>query len=350
MEEISLKGKRVLIIGGTNKVLQLACKGFLKKGCAKVTILCLHKDESLNLDEFPNVEIKYGDIHYLNSKQLSIAMMFHNYLVIASSKTTKRGVVNEDINEYYFERNIEDTENLLRIAKICKIEKVLILGTHYCSMDRKYFKLKLSQKHPYIKNRIMQEEMAITNPTNKLQIMTLELPYILGRNFQMTELFNFVGLQIAANKPVPYFSGGGAFCTMEDAAKAIVNIFVVGQQSKVYTLATMNLTWEQIIKEAKNYYGNNAKLVKISRHKLHKIVKKIKKQYDKKGIVNGLNLDHYSKLVTTVEKFDTYAICNLLKLKSNSDWKEEVHKTVDYVKGKFEDDLIIRKMKAKTFL
>ena len=119
MEEISLKGKRVLIIGGTNKVLQLACKRFIKKGCEKVTILCLHKDESLNMDEFPNVEIMYGDIHYLNSKQLSIAMMFHNYLVIASSKTTKRGVVNEDINEYAIGK--KPTKEILKILKTCYV-------------------------------------------------------------------------------------------------------------------------------------------------------------------------------------------------------------------------------------
>ena len=345
MNEISLKNKRVLIIGGTNKVLQMACRGFLKKGCEKVTILSLYKDEMVNFSDSPNVKIIYGDIHYLNSKQLSIAMMYHDYLVIASSKTTKRAIANENVDEYYFERNIEDTENLLRIAKLCKIEKVLILGTHYCSMHRKYPSLKLDKWHPYIKNRIMQEDMAVSNSTNKLQIMTLELPYILGRNFQMTQLFDVIGLQIVANKPVPYFAGGGAFCTMEEAAQAIVNIFEVGQQAKIYTLATMNLTWKQIIREAKTYYGNTARMVKFSSRRLNRLTKKFKKQNDKKKLSSGLNFLHYSKLLLCEEAFDTKAICTLLKLKSNSDWRAEVHKTVNYVRGKLEEDLQTKRKK-----
>lgn len=349
MNELTLKDKKVLIIGGTNPVLIQASKTFLKKGCSKVTLLCLHKDEGASLNEIPNMKVIYGDIHYLNSKELSIAMMFHDYLVIASSKTTKRGIMNENVDDYYFERNIEDTENLLRIAKICRIEKVLILGTHYCAMDRKYPKLQLSKTHSYIKNRVMQEEMALNNSTNKLQIMTLELPYILGRNFQMTELFNVVALQIASNKPVPYFAGGGAFCTMEDASQAIVNIFEVGQQSNIYTLATMNLTWEQIIREAKSYYGNTSRMVKIGPIRLGMLIKKFKKKENKKGLSNGLNLNKYNKLIICEEKFDTYNICTILKLKGNYDWKSEVHKTVDYVKGKYEDDLLIRKKKPILF-
>lgn len=349
MSEISLKNKKVLIIGGTNKVLQMACKNFIKKGCSRVTLLCLHKDETLNFGDNSNIDVIYGDIHYLNSKELSVAMMFHNYLVIASSKTTKRGIVNENVDNYYFERNIEDTENLLRIAKICKIEKVLILGTHYCAMDRKYPELRLSEHHSYIKNRIEQEEMAINNSSNRLEIMTLELPYILGRNFQMTELFNTVGLQIVTNKPVPYFEGGGTFCTMEDAAQAIVNIFEIGEQAKVYTLSTMNLTWEQIIKEAAKYYGSTSKFVKIGPIRLARLMHKFKRQNDKHGIDTGINLMQYPKLILKEEKFDTYRICTMLKLKSASDWKTEVHKTVDYVKGKLEDDVIVRGKKPINF-
>ena len=349
MSEISLKNKKVLIIGGTNKVLQLACRYFIKKGCARVTLLCLHKDETLNFGDEPKIEVIYGDIHYLNSKELSVAMMFHNYLVIASSKTTKRGIVNENADDYYFERNIEDTENLLRIAKICKIEKVLILGTHYCAMDRKYPSLRLSERHSYIKNRVEQEEMAINNSSSRLEIMTLELPYILGRNFQMTELFNIIGLQIVTNKPVPYFEGGGTFCSIEEAAQAIVNIFEVGEQAKVYTLGTMNLTWEQIIKEATKYYGSNSRFVKIGAIRLHRLMNGFKRQNEKLGIDTGINLSYYPKLILTEEKFDTYRICSMLRLKTTTDWKTEVHKTVDYVKGKFEDDVIIRNKKPMNF-
>ena len=349
MKEISLKNKRVLIIGGTNKVLQLACKGFLKKGCEQVTLLCLYKNEKLDLNDYPNVKIMYGDVHYLNSKELSIAMMYHDYVIIASSKTTKRGIVNEDVDDYYFERNIEDTENLLRIAKICKVQKVLILGTHYCAMDRKYPSLKLSERHPYIKNRKMQEEMAFTDSSNRLQIMTLELPYILGRNFQMTELFNIIGLQIVANKPVPYFNGGGCFCTIEEAAEGIVNIFESEFKNEVYTLATMNLTWEQIIKEAKEYYGNTSKLVKIGPIRLDMLIKRIKKQDDKNKVSSGFNLAYYSKLITTTENFDNDYACSILKLKPNTDWQTAVHKTVDYLRGKFEDDLNIRNKKPIFF-
>lgn len=350
MNEVSLKNKRILIIGGTNKVLQLASKKFLEKGCEKVTILSLHKDETLDLIKSPNIKIIYGDIHYLNSKELSIAMMYNHYLVIASSKTTKRAIADENVDQYYFERNIEDTENLLRIAKLCKIEKVLILGTHYCSMDRKYTHLKLAQRHPYIKNRQMQEDMAMSNATNKIQIMTLELPYILGRNFQMTGLFDLVALQIVANKPVPYFAGGGVFCTMEEAAQSIVNIFEVGESSKIYTLATMNLTWEQIIKEAKSYYGNKSALVKFGTLKINKVMRKFKKENDKNNLKSGLNYKYYSKLLTCEEKFDTYAISTLLKLNTQADWKTEVHKTVDYVKEKYLEDLKLKRKKAKLFI
>ena len=192
----------------------------------------------------------------------------------------------------------------------------------------------------------MQETMAITNSTNKLQIMTLELPYILGRNFQMTELFNTIGLQIVANKPVPYFDGSGIFCTMEEAAQAIVNIFEVGKQSMVYTLATMNISWKDIITEAKTYFGNNARLVKFGKIRLTRLFKKYKKENDKQKIENGLNYNKYTKLITCNEQMDVRAICKFLDLKGDADWKEEVHKTVDYVKGKFIDDLQIRNKKT----
>lgn len=332
------KDKSILIIGGNNKVLQLAVKGFLAYGAKKIVILNLLETFDDKFKHPENVEICYGDIHDLSTKEFSTYMNGIDYLVVASSKTAKRKLTNVDIEQYYYQRNIEDTDNILRIAKLNGIKNVLIIGSHLSTLDKMHKRTNFSYHHPYIYSRTMQEQLALENNTSRLSVTVLELPFVLGRNFQLTEFFDIIAYQIFDNKSVYSIKGIGNFCTVEEAAQAIVNSFMFCECGKIYTLVTHNLRWKEIIMHSKFYVGNTRKIKNLSSYKLGKLLKQIKKNDNRNKLKCGIDFTYYREILLNKQCMDTSSTVELLQIQTSKDWKQALYKTIEHIRDYYEND------------
>lgn len=332
----SLKGKSVVIVGGASKVLKLAIKGFFANGCHSVTFLC---NENKNIDFLKqryNIKIIHANINEISTSQMSKIMSENDYLVIACAKNTKNGILENDIDRYYFKENVEELDNLLRYAKLCNIKKVLIVGSDLVSFNQTFPKLKLAENHSYVNSRLMQENLAYKSNTLKLEVLTLQLPLILGRDFQMTRLFNDIATQIISNKKVYSFKGVGNFCTVEEAAQGIVNSILYGKGGNSYPLITFNIEWKKIIEEAKKYTNNKRKIKKLSRSKLKKILLKYKLADEKLKIKNGMNYLQYHKILLNKKTIDCEKTIKDLHIVKSKDWKKPLHTTIEYVRPKYQ--------------
>jgi nucleoside-diphosphate-sugar epimerase len=74
--------------------------------------------------------------------------------------------------------NVETPLRLFQLAAQAGVERAVVLGSYFVHFDRLWPKLKLAERHPYIRSRVEQEKALTSIPG--LETCVLELSYIFG--------------------------------------------------------------------------------------------------------------------------------------------------------------------------
>jgi len=164
---------------------------------------------------------------------------------------------------FFYKNNVEATVRLLTLARNAGVKKGVVLGSYFAHFDRIWPQLRLSQRHPYIRSRVEQEEAAIAAGGEGMQVMILELPYIFGAMPGRTPLWKPL-IDYIQFTPILFYTRGGTNCiTVEHVAEAIAGAVEKGEGGQRYLIGGENLTWVELLDRINCYLGIAKKVVTL---------------------------------------------------------------------------------------
>ena len=123
------------------------------------------------------------------------------------------------VYEAYKKYNINPTDRCLKMAKKCGVKRCVVLGSYFAWLAKERPDMKLCEKHPYIRSRVEQEEVAFKYADDDMGVAVLELPYIFGTQPGRRPVWVILIEQLQRFEKMPftmYPKGGTAMLTAMD--------------------------------------------------------------------------------------------------------------------------------------
>lgn len=319
---------KVFIVGGTGLLGSSTAGELIKRGADVVSISLPPLPQGADIPK--QMELKFGDINKMDETEISKLLTGCDSLVFAAG-VDERVEFAPPVYESYYKYNIQPLKKLLPIAKKCGIKKVVILGSYFSHFAKTMPKLKLYEKHPYIKSRIDQENLALSFSDDKMEVVILELPYIFGAQKGRKPVWMiFVDLLLPMKKTVFFPKGGTTMVTVNQVSQAIAGAVEKGVGGTCYPVGWYNKTWKElltIINEAMGFPNKKILTIPTFLYKLFSF--KMSKDFKKRGIEPGLNPVDFVKLMTTKTFIDKTKIETELGV-SADDIDKAIKESVSY--------------------
>lgn len=306
----------VLIIGGTGLLGCKSAEELIKRG---------HQVKTISLPPLPaeanipiGMEIIFGNFMEMSNEELSAQLIGCDALVFAAG-VDERVEFPAPVLEYYIKYNVSAVKKLLSVAKKVGVKKVVIMGSYFAYFAKKWKNLKLTEKHPYIKSRILQEETALSFNDENMEVMVLELPYIFGTQPGRKPVWTFLVESLQKMKGFTLFTKGGTtMVTITQVAQAVAGALEKGKGGTCYPVGWYNMTWKEMLTIFHKYMGiENRKILTIPTFLYRMNGKKIMKEFKEKGIDSGLDLVAFADIQTKNAFIDKSIIQNELGVKED---------------------------------
>jgi len=156
--------------------------------------------------------------------------------------------------------------------------------------------MKLCEKHPYIRSRIDQEEVAFSFADENFDVAVLELPYIFGTQPGRKPVWVILIEQIKRMDKLPftmYPGGGTAMLTVRQVGEVIVGAAEKLKGAKAWPISMYNQTWKEFLKivYAARGMGDDRKIISVAPWMMRMGLGGVKKEYAEKGIESGIDVD-----------------------------------------------------------
>lgn len=293
---------KVFMVGGTGLLGAEAARIFIERG---------HKVRSVALPPLPEgapipqeMELTFQDINKLSDEEVNKLLKGYNTFVFASG-IDERVECPAPVYDWYDKYNVKPLERLLPLCKKAGFKRAVILGSYFSMLNKEEYGYKqklpkgLLERNPYIRARIKQEEVVESFCDDKFSAAVLELPYIFGTQPGRKPVWTVLIEQIKSMDKLPftmYPGGGTAMLTVRQVGESIVGAaeHIDGQGFKAWPIAMYNQTWKQFLKivyDARGM-GKNRKVLSIPAWMMKMGTKGIVKEYAKKGIESGLDVNY----------------------------------------------------------
>lgn len=288
---------KVFIVGGT---------GLLGSASAVELINHGHQVCSIALPPLPSnavlpsaMEILFGNYMTMSDEELSEHLTGCDALVFAAG-VDERVEFPAPVLEYYKKYNVAPVERILLIGKKAGIKRAVIMGSYFAHFAKQWPELKLTEKHSYIKSRVMQEEVALAFSGDGMDVMVLELPYIFGTQPGRKPVWTFLVEAIRGMKGCTlYTKGGTTMVTVKQVAQTVVGALEKGKGGTCYPVGWYNMTWKEMLAIFHKHMGMpGRKVITIPSFLYRMSGKKIMKDFAAKGIDSGLDMVAFTDLQT----------------------------------------------------
>ena len=288
---------KVFIIGGTGLLGSASAAELIRRG---------HEVRSVALPPLPQnsvipseMELVFGNYMTMTDEELQEQLSGCESLVFAAG-VDERVEFPAPVLDYYIRYNVAPVERLLRIGKQTGIKRVVIMGSYFAYFAKQWSEMKLTEKHPYIRSRIMQEEAALAFNGNGMDVMILELPYIFGTQPGRKPVWTFLVEAIQGMKGVTlYTKGGTTMVTVHQAAQAVAGAVEKGKGGTCYPVGWYNMTWKEMLAIFHKYMGMpRRKVITIPSFLYLVIGRKLMKEFAARGIDSGLDMVHFADIQT----------------------------------------------------
>ncbi|MDD4210821.1 MAG: NAD(P)-dependent oxidoreductase [Clostridia bacterium] len=317
--------KKVFIVGGTGMLGKSTTRTLVEKGY-KVTSISLPSSQPKDLFD-GKVEYILKDVNNITDTEMLRIMKEKDYMIIALGADERYTPKAPAIN-FFRQYNVTYAMNLLRLARLAKIKKVIILGSYFTYFNRIWPELKLKETHPYIRSRVEQMELAFTFNSSVMEVIILELPYVFGTVPKQTPLLSIVIDQLNSNKHIYYPVGGTAMATEKEVAEAIEGAILYGTGGKAYPVASINLKWKDFLSYLLRLQNQEHKvLTPYSNFATRREMIKKTNRYAREGRESGLDLVEYLEFQKRDAFIDTAECMTNLKYNPD-DLKEAIKKTL----------------------
>lgn len=282
---------KVFMIGGTGLLGSAAAKIFIDRGHQVKTVALPPLPEGAPLPE--EMEIDLCNIYEKTDDEIKEMLSGSDCFVFAAG-VDERVEFPHPVYDYYYKFNIAPLERILPLCKEVGVKKAVILGSYFSFLAKERPDMKLTEKHPYIRSRIMQEETAFSFADENFDVSVLELPYIFGTQPGRKPVWVILIEQISRMDKLPctlYPKGGTAMLTVRQVGEVIVGAAEKSKGAKAWPIGMYNLTWSEFLKivYAARGMGDNRKIIGVAPWMMKMGLGSVIKEYAEKGIESGID-------------------------------------------------------------
>lgn len=282
---------RVFMIGGTGLLGSAAAQIFIEKGC---------EVKSAALPPLPKgalipkeMDIEYCNFYEKTDAEIEAALTGCDCFVFAAG-VDERVEFGPPVYDSYEKYNIAPLRRILPICKKVGVKKAVILGSYFSFLAKERPDMELTRRHPYIKSRIDQEEVAFSFADESFDVAVLELPYIFGTQPGRKPVWVILIEQLARMDGLPftlYPKGGTATLTFRQVGQVIVGAAEKSKGAKAWPIGMYNMTWKKFLKivYAARGMGENRRIVGIPAWMMRMGLRGAAKEYERKGVEPGID-------------------------------------------------------------
>ena len=280
---------KVFMIGGTGLLGCAAASEFIKRGHSVKTIALPDIPKGAEIPE--EMEIIIGSFFDMSDEKILDLMADSDCFVFAAG-VDERVDFPATVYPSYINYNIDPVKRFLTLSKKAGITKAVILGSYFAYFAKTRPEMKLTEKHPYIRSRIEQEDAAFSFAVDgTMDVSVMELPYIFGTQKGRKPVWTIFVEQIAKMGPVTmYPKGGTAMVTVKQVAQAIVSAAEMNKGANAYPIAMYNYTWDDYLKIVHKAMGQPKRpIIHIPKLLYKAYAVFLKKAKEKEKIETGLD-------------------------------------------------------------
>ncbi len=284
---------KVFMIGGTGLLGCEAARIFIERG---------HSVKSVALPPLPagapipeEMELEFCNVYEKSDDEIKAMMEGYDCFVFAAG-IDERVEFPAPVYDAYYKYNIAPLKRILPLCKEVGMKNAVILGSYFSYAAKQYPEMKLTEKHPYIRSRIDQEDVAFSFADESFDVAVLELPYIFGTQPGRKPVWVILIEQIKMMDKLPctmYPGGGTAMLTVRQVGEVIVGAAEKSKGAKAWPISMYNMDWKKFLKivYAARGMGNNRKIISIPPWMMRMGLGGVKKEYAEKGIESGIDVD-----------------------------------------------------------
>jgi len=237
---------KVFMIGGTGLLGSAAAELFLERG---------HSVKSVALPPLPAgapipeaMELTFGDFLQMNDDELLALMEGCDCFVFAAG-VDDRVDFRPPIYEEYVRFNVAPLERLIPLAKQAGITRTVVMGSYFVHFAKEFPAMRLAEQHPYIRSRVVQEELALSMADGSMSVAVLELPYIFGTQPGRKPVWTIFTDRLSAMPfgVTMYPRGGTAMLTVRQVAQTVVGAAEKSSGARAYPIAYYNMDWDDFL-------------------------------------------------------------------------------------------------------
>lgn len=120
----------------------------------------------------------------------------------------------------YRKANVAPIGRLVPLMLTASVPRLVILGSFYTALARRFPDLRLGEVHPYVQSRLEQAHLSFELGGANLSVGVLELPYIFGAAPGRGTLWGFYLRHVRDHDPVPVPTGWTACVTARQVGQA----------------------------------------------------------------------------------------------------------------------------------
>lgn len=282
----------VFMIGGTGLLGCEAAKCLIEKGHSVTSVALPPLPEGAPIPE--EMDIIFGDINKKSDEEI-LDMLEGKDVFIYAAGVDERVEFPAPVMDYYYKFNIAPLKRIFPLCKKAGVKRAVVLGSYFSYLSKKRPDMKLTERNPYFKSRIEQEEVCESFCDDSFSAAVLELPYIFGTQPGRKPVWTILIEQIAFMDKWPftmYPGGGTAMLTCRQVGQVIAGAAEKQKAGfEAIPIGMYNLKWDKflsIVYEARGM-GRNRKIVSVAPWMMKMGMFKVAADYKKRKIDSGMD-------------------------------------------------------------
>lgn len=282
---------KVFMIGGTGLLGSAAARIFIDHGHEVTSVALPPLPQGAPIPE--EMHLEFCNIYDKTDDEIRDLLRGSDCFVFAAG-IDERVEFPAPVYDAYEKFNIAPLRRILPLCKEVGVKKAVILGSYFSYLAKLKPEMKLTEKHPYIRSRIEQENVAFSFADENFDVSVLELPYIFGTQPGRKPVWVILIDQLKRMDKLPctmYPGGGTAMLTVRQVAEVIVGAAEKSKGAKAWPIGMYNLTWKEFLKivyDARGM-GANRKIISVPAWMMKMGLGGVIKDYEARGIESGID-------------------------------------------------------------
>ena len=249
-----MKHKHIFIVGGAGFLGYHTSLELVNRG-AEVTALAM-PGEVVDNSLSSRVNVVRANIDELSDEQLGELLAGHDALVYAAGPDDRVELAaGVKASEFFGTQLVARTERVLRIAKECGMQKVVVLGSYFSYVNNHGLcgvRQGELEHHPYIKARIEQTKraFALGGSNEPFAVAILNVPYVFGTAPGKEPIWKHVFVEQFASSPKIYYGKGGTtVISAKKIAVCVAQALELAEHGDELAIGSRNMKFTPVIEQ-----------------------------------------------------------------------------------------------------